>query len=51
VQLGSLDDLEIDLAAGGVQPSLELRPLVAAVGLERDAFRLNRIFFPTRRLI
>lgn len=34
VQLGSLDDLDVDLPAGALQPPLEDRPLVAAVGIE-----------------
>lgn len=34
VQLGPLDDLEVDLAAGTLQSGLELRPLVAGVGVE-----------------
>lgn len=34
VQLGSLDDLDVDVPAGSSQPLLEYRPLVAAVGVE-----------------
>ena len=38
MQFGSLDDFEVDPAAGSVQPSLEFRPLVAAVcvGLQQE---------------
>lgn len=34
VQLGSLDDLQVDLPAGSLQPLLKDRSLVAAVGVE-----------------
>jgi hypothetical protein len=32
-QLGPLDDLEVDLAAGRAQPGLEIDALVSAVGV------------------
>ena len=34
MQFGSLNDFEVESGVGSVRPSLEFRPLVAAVGVE-----------------
>ena len=41
VEVGALDDLQVDLATNGLQPVLELRSLVTAVGIKLQQERVQ----------